>query len=73
MSDREKINVAETVNVSKLINATSQKVSFRREKTSVPLIPGNQRSLTANASPNVYYVSLTETSEVVLTDDADKK
>lgn len=70
--DTEDLNIPVTVNVSRLINATERKVQFQRQRTSVPLVPGKQRSLTANASPNVYYVSLAETSEIVLNDKPDK-
>jgi hypothetical protein len=59
-------NKKEIINVSKLISATGRKVQFQRQRTSVPLAPGEQVRLTASATPNVYYVSLAESSEVTL-------
>jgi hypothetical protein len=56
----------ETINVSRLIYTTGRKVHFQSLRTSVPLTPGEQQTLTASASPNVYYVSLLETSEIAL-------
>ena len=65
-SDEKNLQRTERVNVSKLIYANERTIRFQRQGTSVPIVPGARKSLTASASPTVYYVSLTETSEVVL-------
>lgn len=67
------LDSTETVNVSKLIYASGTKVQFRRKDTSRPLGPGEGKIFTASASPTVYYVSLRETSEIVLGLEPKKK
>lgn len=61
-----KLDRKEIINVSRLIYTAGSKVSFRRHQTSRAIIPGEPQILTANASPNFYYVSLSDSSEVVL-------
>lgn len=65
---------AETVNVTKLVRVSDAKVQFqRRGATSRQVSQRNRETFTASASPNVYFVSLSEPCEIVLSLTANKK
>ena len=59
------MNTLERINVSKLF--TSGRVRLKSQPTSAPLWSKNLP--TTNAAPDLYYVSLVETTDVVLESD----
>jgi len=71
----DNMSIKETVNVTKLIFASGAKLMYQRkdETSQLSLRPSDAKTFTASASPPVYYVSLTETSEVDLDLEPQKK